>query len=77
MGHDASPHMHCTHCSKGDIVIDLMAADCPVTTKNFIKLCKWVACTAWAMRFAWRQYPGAACVRMSVSAWWRLLRIQG
>ncbi|KAG1675768.1 hypothetical protein FOA52_012424 [Chlamydomonas sp. UWO 241] len=26
--------------SKGDIVIDLMAADCPVTTKNFIKLCK-------------------------------------
>ncbi|GLI66761.1 hypothetical protein VaNZ11_010727, partial [Volvox africanus] len=26
--------------SKGDIVIDLLTDDCPITTKNFIKLCK-------------------------------------
>ncbi|MEW5307510.1 MAG: hypothetical protein WDW36_009900 [Sanguina aurantia] len=26
--------------SKGDIVIDLFVEDCPVTTKNFLKLCK-------------------------------------
>ena len=29
-------------CSKGDIVIDLLVDDCPITCKNFIKLCKQV-----------------------------------
>lgn len=28
--------------SKGDIVIDLFVDDCPITSRNFIKLCKWV-----------------------------------
>ncbi|GLC60770.1 cytochrome P450 monooxygenase 59 [Pleodorina starrii] len=26
--------------SKGDVVIDLLTDDCPITTKNFLKLCK-------------------------------------
>jgi hypothetical protein len=26
--------------SKGDMVIDLYTADCPLTCKNFLKLCK-------------------------------------
>jgi cyclophilin family peptidyl-prolyl cis-trans isomerase len=28
--------------SKGDVVIDLLVEECPVTCKNFLKLCKWV-----------------------------------
>jgi cyclophilin family peptidyl-prolyl cis-trans isomerase len=28
--------------SKGDVVIDLLVDECPVTCKNFLKLCKWV-----------------------------------
>jgi peptidyl-prolyl cis-trans isomerase-like 4 len=28
--------------SKGDIVIDLFVEDCPMTCKNFLKLCKCV-----------------------------------
>jgi len=26
--------------SKGDLVLDLFAEECPVTAKNFLKLCK-------------------------------------
>jgi peptidyl-prolyl cis-trans isomerase-like 4 len=29
--------------SKGDLVIDLFTDACPITTKNFLKLCKCVA----------------------------------
>ena len=28
--------------SRGDMVIDLFTEDCPLTTKNFLKLCKYV-----------------------------------
>ena len=29
--------------SRGDLVVDLFTEDCPQTTKNFLKLCKYVA----------------------------------
>ncbi len=32
--------------SKGDLVIDLYAEECPLATKNFLKLCKWVVSSA-------------------------------
>lgn len=28
--------------SRGDLVVDLFTEDCPITTKNFLKLCKYV-----------------------------------
>jgi peptidyl-prolyl cis-trans isomerase-like 4 len=28
--------------SKGDMVLDLFVEDCPLTAKNFLKLCKYV-----------------------------------
>ena len=31
--------------SRGDMVIDLFTEDCPLTTKNFLKLCKYVCDT--------------------------------
>ena len=30
--------------SRGDMVIDLFTEDCPKTTKNFLKLCKYWTC---------------------------------
>lgn len=27
--------------SKGDVVVDLFVEDCPLTAKNFLKLCKY------------------------------------
>lgn len=32
--------------SRGDMVIDLFTEDCPLTTKNFLKLCKYVTLSA-------------------------------
>lgn len=31
--------------SKGDLVVDLFTEECPITSKNFLKLCKYVAAT--------------------------------
>lgn len=49
-----SPHSVPTHgalimavlleTSKGDLVIDLFVDECPIASKNFLKLCKCVPC---------------------------------
>ncbi len=42
--------------SKGDMVIDLFVEDCPLTCKNFLKLCK---CAAEQLGFCGARRSGA------------------
>ncbi len=54
--------------SRGDMVIDLFTEDCPLTTKNFLKLCKYVTLSAGAqqthrIRGCSAQHPDACRIK--------------